>query len=260
MFKPTDPEPIWKALSDGTRRAILDLLRDAPMTTGAIAERFDQSRFAVMKHLETLTACGLVTVERRGRERWNYLNPMSLTEAAGRWLTPFQAQWTGRLGALAQHLEEPRTMVDTRRSLDLDIRQETRLAATCAEVFAALTRDVDRWWGPPYRQAGEGSVIELKPVIGADMIERSSDGHAVIWGRVEEVRAPDRLYLSGRFAVRGAVAGRIHFDLHEEPNGACRLVLSHQAVGAISDEAKQAFTGGWVDLLDTRLRGCVEGR
>ena len=66
---------IWKALSDPTRRSILNLLRSAPRTTGEISDQFDLSRFAVMKHLGVLEKADLIKVKREGKFRWNHLNP-----------------------------------------------------------------------------------------------------------------------------------------------------------------------------------------
>ena len=66
--------PVWKALSDGTRRRILDLLHERPMTTGAIAGSFEISRIAVMKHLAVLQGAGLILSQKQGRERWHHLN------------------------------------------------------------------------------------------------------------------------------------------------------------------------------------------
>jgi len=254
----TDPDLIWKAVADPTRRTILDMLRSGPMTTGALAEQFDQSRFGVMKHLDVLNACGLVSVERRGRERWNYLNAVRLRDAVDRWMTPFQAQWTNRLHHLGQHLKEISRMPEPTPSLGLDIRQETDFVATTEQVFAALTHDINRWWDGSHRQTGEDGLIVLEPAIGTDMVERSSDGHAVIWGRVEEVRRPDRLYLSGRFGVRGAVAGRVHFDLATTENKGCRLVVTHQAVGAITEQMQGNFVAGWRELIGQHLRAHLE--
>ncbi|MCY2961026.1 MAG: metalloregulator ArsR/SmtB family transcription factor [Planctomycetota bacterium] len=82
---------VWRALADPTRRRILDLLRAEPRTTGDLAARFDMTRFAVMKHLEVLVDAGLVLVERRGRERWNHLNPVPIRELYRRWIRPFDA-------------------------------------------------------------------------------------------------------------------------------------------------------------------------
>ena len=56
-----DLDPVWKALSDPTRRAILDLLRDQPRMTTEIVDTFPHlTRFGVMKHLEALREAGLV--------------------------------------------------------------------------------------------------------------------------------------------------------------------------------------------------------
>ena len=141
----------------------------------------------------------------------------------------------------------------------MDIRQEVTLPAAPERVFASLTREIGKWWTSPYRQAGAGSTLRLIPEIGEPMIETGANGHDVIWGRVEEVRAPDILYIAGRFAVTGAVAGRIHFDLAPDGATGCKLTVSHQAMGRISPEVRAGFTEGWRDLLDTRLRMHLEG-
>jgi len=80
---------VWRALADPTRRAILDLLRERPRTTGELTEAFPTSRFAVMKHLAVLQKAGLVVVRRRGRERWNHLNGVPLRTAYERWMRPY---------------------------------------------------------------------------------------------------------------------------------------------------------------------------
>jgi DNA-binding transcriptional ArsR family regulator/uncharacterized protein YndB with AHSA1/START domain len=245
-------DKVWKALADPVRREILDRLRDGPRTTGALCEGFAISRFGVMKHLDALEAAELVAVERRGRERWNYLNAVALEGALKRWTTPFQRQWSERLSALTRLLQGDPMMDDV--SPFLDIRQEHGLPAPRERVFAALTADIGLWWTSPFRQAGAESRLTLEPRVGAPMLEIGPDGHEVIWARVEEIHAPERLYLSGRFAVIGAVAGRIHFDLSVEPSGGCRLVVSHQAVGRISAEMQASFHSGWTELLDRRLR------
>ncbi len=84
-------DAVWKALADPTRRRILDLLRAEPRTTGDLAARFESTRFAVMKHLVVLVDAGLVIVERRGRERWNHLNPVPIRDLYRRWIRPFDA-------------------------------------------------------------------------------------------------------------------------------------------------------------------------
>ena len=256
MIEPQDL--IWKALADPVRRAVLDELRAGPRTTGALCEPFDQTRFGVMKHLDVLEAAGLISVERRGRERWNFLNAAALQGALERWLSPFQRIWADRLSQLAHHLQGE-TDMSKPEDLFMEIRQEISLPAPPRIVFAALTRHIGQWWTSPFRQAGERSALQLTPEIGEPMLETSADGHGVIWGRVEEVRAPDLLYISGRFAVLGAVAGRVHFDLSAEGEDSCRLVVAHQAMGRISEATRGQFVEGWRELLDRRLRAFLSG-
>jgi len=83
-------DAVWAALSDASRRRILDLLRKKSMTTSELCECFEFSRFAVMKHLKTLQKGGLIVVERRGRERINHLNPIPLQTMYRRWIRPFE--------------------------------------------------------------------------------------------------------------------------------------------------------------------------
>ena len=98
----------WKALADPTRRAILDLLRDQPWTTGDLAGRFpDLSRLAVMKHLDVLAAARLVVVTRDRRERWNRLNPVHFQAIVRRWLDPFAADALLRLKRVAEYPPDP---------------------------------------------------------------------------------------------------------------------------------------------------------
>jgi DNA-binding transcriptional ArsR family regulator len=58
----------FRALADETRRTILRLLRDGPLTSGEIADRFDSSWPTISRHLAVLKDAGLVDTERRGQE------------------------------------------------------------------------------------------------------------------------------------------------------------------------------------------------
>ena len=91
-------DQVWKALSDPTRRAILDVLRDSPRTTTEIVERFSRlSRFGVMKHLEVLRQAQLVSTREAGRQRVNSLNVVPIRQIYERWVGPFQELWSGEL-------------------------------------------------------------------------------------------------------------------------------------------------------------------
>ncbi len=95
----------WRALSDPSRRRILDLLRQRSMTTGELCRSFEFSRFAVMKHLKALEKGNLVVVERRGRERINHLNPVPIQAIYRRWIKPFERLNADRLLRLKGRIE-----------------------------------------------------------------------------------------------------------------------------------------------------------
>jgi len=97
---------LWKALSDPTRRDILDRLADGPMTTGQLAEAFPHmTRYAVMKHLGLLHEANLVAIRREGRQRWNHLNPVPLRAIYERWLIRFTEPVAANLLALKRFAE-----------------------------------------------------------------------------------------------------------------------------------------------------------
>ncbi|MFZ0955689.1 MAG: helix-turn-helix domain-containing protein [Candidatus Sulfotelmatobacter sp.] len=99
VARPADElDPVWKALSDPTRRAILDFLRERPRTTTEIVDTFPHlTRFGVMKHLEVLRQAHLVQTREAGRQRVNSLNVVPIRQIYERWVGPFQELWSNEL-------------------------------------------------------------------------------------------------------------------------------------------------------------------
>lgn len=107
MSSEANQDRVFKALSAGVRRALLDALKDAPRTTGALCERFRPlDRCTVMQHLKVLEAADLIIVQRKGRERWNHLNPLPIKEVHDRWIGPHAARAVEVLERLKSDLEE----------------------------------------------------------------------------------------------------------------------------------------------------------
>lgn len=75
----------FKALSDPTRRDILQLLRAGPLTAGDIAAHFDSSGATISHHLSILREAGLVLDEKRGKYISYELNTSVVDEILG-WL------------------------------------------------------------------------------------------------------------------------------------------------------------------------------
>lgn len=100
-------DPVWKALSDPTRRAILDFLRERPRTTTEIVEWFPYlTRFGVMKHLEVLRQAQLVHTREEGRRRVNSLNVVPIRQIYERWVSPYQELWSNELLRIKEIAED----------------------------------------------------------------------------------------------------------------------------------------------------------
>jgi DNA-binding transcriptional ArsR family regulator len=93
----------FRALGDETRREILRLLRDGPLTSGAIAERFDSSWPTISRHLAVLRDADLVTAERHGQEIRYELNTSVFQD-----LIHHLIEWTGPQGVAARRPAKPR--------------------------------------------------------------------------------------------------------------------------------------------------------
>ena len=95
----------FRALADPNRRMILMHLSDGDMTIGEVASRFDMTRAAVKKHLIILEEGKLISVQSKGRERINRLEPEGLKPVSD-WVGYFSQFWDDRLGRLRDAIEK----------------------------------------------------------------------------------------------------------------------------------------------------------
>ncbi|WP_432422009.1 ArsR/SmtB family transcription factor [Rhizobium tropici] len=97
---------IFKALAHRRRREILDMLKDAPRTTGMLCEAFtDMDRCTVMQHLKVLEDADLVIAKKEGRERWNHLNSLPIKQIHDRWISAYAGHALTILDRLKSDLE-----------------------------------------------------------------------------------------------------------------------------------------------------------
>jgi DNA-binding transcriptional ArsR family regulator len=97
---------VFKALADPRRRQLLDLLKHSPRITGDLCSHFkDIDRCTVMQHLGVLEKAELIIVRRKGRERWNYLNPVPIQRISDRWISRYATNAVSLLARLKQDLE-----------------------------------------------------------------------------------------------------------------------------------------------------------
>lgn len=97
---------MFKALSDPSRRTLLDLLyTHNGQTLGELCEHLAMSRQAVSKHLAVLETANLVVTLWQGREKLHYLNPAPIQEIYDRWLSKYDRQQLDALSQLKRNLE-----------------------------------------------------------------------------------------------------------------------------------------------------------
>lgn len=102
----------FAALSDPTRRAILERLARGEASVSELAAPFRISRPAVSKHLAVLDRSGLVSRQKRGREVRCRLQAAPLAEAEA-WLERHRVFWDRQLDRLAAHFEQrPQEAID----------------------------------------------------------------------------------------------------------------------------------------------------
>jgi DNA-binding transcriptional ArsR family regulator len=102
---PDSAGAVFGALSDPTRRALLQAIAARPATTATeLASDLPISRQAVQKHLAALADAGLIDHERAGREVHYRVTPAPLSDAVS-WMTEVGAQWDERLDTLRRTLD-----------------------------------------------------------------------------------------------------------------------------------------------------------
>jgi len=234
-----DTDAVFKALSDRTRRKLLDVLfRSDGKTLSALERRMPMTRFGVMKHLRVLEAAGLVVTKRRGREKLHFLNPMPIRLIHDRWIDKYTELWAAMLSGLKKGMEEG-TM---EKVFEIYIRttpEQLWEAITNPEMRRKYTFGVrissDGKKGSSYEgQAGSGTV---------------SPSMKIMEGENLEVLPPRRLVQSFRALwsddVKREGTSRVTWEI--EPVGdSCKLTVTHDQ---LRDGANAELYGGWPMIL-----------
>jgi DNA-binding transcriptional ArsR family regulator len=104
----TDDDLVFKALSDPSRRLLLDRLfeQDGRTLISLEAELPHLTRFGVMKHLKVLEEADLVISDKVGREKLHYLNPVPIRLLHDRWIDKYTERRVSALVNLKRQLEK----------------------------------------------------------------------------------------------------------------------------------------------------------
>ena len=227
-------DPVFRALADPTRRALLDELyaRDG-QTLVALTARHDMTRIAVAKHLRILEEAGLVITRRRGREKLHYLNPVPIRLLHDRWVSKYTEPWAAGLADMKRDLESPMEKVF-----------EIYIRTTPERLWEAIT-------DPATRQKYHfGSSIESdwKPGSAYQLLHAGAE-RPLMEGENLEVDPPRRLVQTMRAlwgpAAEQAGTSRVTWEI-EQVGDSCRLTLIHDQ---LPKDAPSELYGGWPMIL-----------
>ncbi len=96
---------VFRAIADGNRRALIELMEEGPRAVGELAGASGMSYSATSQHLAILRTAGLVSSEADGRRRIYRLRPIALRDVY-EWSARYSEFWRGRLDALGHLLGE----------------------------------------------------------------------------------------------------------------------------------------------------------
>ena len=229
-----DMDPVFRALADPTRRALLDELfaRDG-QTLFALTAQHDMTRIAVAKHLKILEEAGLVVARRRGREKLHYLNPVPIRLVHDRWVGKYTEPWAAGLADLKRDLENQMEKVF-----------EIYIRTTPERLWEAITDPEIR------RKYHFGAAVESDWTEGSPyLLGHPAADRPLMEGVNIVVDPPGRLVQTMR-ALWGADAeragtSRVTWEI-EQVGDSCRLTVIHDQ---LQPDAPAELYGGWPMIL-----------
>lgn len=96
---------VFQAISDPTRREIINLVAHQRLNLNSVAENFDVSRPAISKHIKILMECGLITIQQEGRDRYCEAKLDKLSEVND-WVNQYKQFWNQKFDSLENYLNE----------------------------------------------------------------------------------------------------------------------------------------------------------
>ncbi|MBB2939508.1 uncharacterized protein YndB with AHSA1/START domain/DNA-binding transcriptional ArsR family regulator [Amycolatopsis bartoniae] len=245
-------DAVFRALADPSRRLLLDRLNErGGQSLSELCSGLDLTRQAVTKHLAVLEAAGLVTTERRGREKLHHLNAAPIAELSARWISSY-------------HRERAHALADLKRALEdqpmnrTEFRYVTYIRTTPEQLWRALTEPefTRRYWGaelksdwqpgsPLLWREGDGEFEDLDQVVlEADppwLLSYSwhtyQPQHAELFGWSAEKLAELRQEKRSKVTFRIEPAGET-----------VKLTVRHDGFDTETEMLK-ALSGGWPAIL-----------
>jgi DNA-binding transcriptional ArsR family regulator len=96
---------VFQAIADPTRREIINLLSKKTLNLNGIADYFHSSRPTISEHIKILTECGLINIQKQGRERYCQVKLKPLSEVSV-WVAKYRQHWESKLDNLDSYLDK----------------------------------------------------------------------------------------------------------------------------------------------------------
>jgi uncharacterized protein YndB with AHSA1/START domain len=227
-------DAVFKALSDPTRRSLLDELYEHDgQSLHSLEQRLPMTRFGVMKHLKVLEEAGLVTTKRRGREKLHFLNPVPIRLVHDRWVSKYAEPWAATLTQLKRRLEEGL----------MEKVFEIYIKTTPERLWEAITDSDMR------QRYSFGVGISSDWTPGSGYSSEANGGFEIATGENLDVDPPHRLVQSFMALwsedVKAEGTSRVTWEI--EPVGdSCRLTVTHDQ---LREGANGQVYGGWPQIL-----------
>lgn len=235
-------DAIFKALSDNTRRTLLDMLRHKNgQTLTDLEGELGMSRFGVMKHLKALEAAQLIVTKKSGRFKYHYLNAAPLQSLVDRWIEPLTQQPMARAVLdLKAELERNDTM-STLTQTKPDFMTETFIRTTPEKLWEALTN-------PEMiaRYHFASVAIHGQFVPGEPYEYRFADGKVMLSGEIIAADPPKRLEMSFVPGWMGPDAAKSYHVYEIEAAGdLTKLAVLHYDL----PDSQNGVREGWVKII-----------
>jgi len=246
-------DAVFKALSDPTRRRLLDRLNERNgQTLSELCAGLDMARQSVTKHLGVLERAELVVTFRRGREKLHYLNPAPISDIAERWISHYDRERVQALADLKRALQE--------EPMDRpSFVYVTYIETTPERLWQALTDPafMARYWGRgPSSDWQVGSPVlwrtgpqEEFQDLGQEVLEYDPyrrlayTWHNYLWEMHERTGWSEEEYAE---LIKEPVS-KVTFDL--EPLGpVVKLRVAHDGFAG-ETEMWRSIQGGWPQVL-----------
>lgn len=234
--------PVFRALSDPSRRLLLDRLfeRDG-QTLGELCSALpEMTRFGVMRHLGVLESAELISTRKVGREKRHYLNPVPIRLMHDRWISKFALPVLGAMTNLKDHLEGRSMTAPTP-----DHVYSVYVKASPERVWRAITDGVET------EQYYYGTRVGSDWKVGSRITYDYPDGTLAADGEVLDIDPPRRLMMTfhARWDPEVEAEGPVRMTWELEPQGeATKLTVITSGLRAGS-RTEQQFSGGIVYIV-----------